>query len=129
MIIKGYRNHYLLIIVQGTYNNEQFTLKDIVFNVSCVMWSERKHSLLRLWIWIKKKSFFFIGASPIITHVLELVRLKQYSFGCSKFALKSFNSVLDTLTLLDSSSTRIKILMKQILTRVTVSKLTNEITR
>lgn len=77
----------------------------------------------------KKKSFFFIGASPIITHVLELVRLKQYSFGCSKFALKSFNSVLDTLTLLDSSSTRIKILMKQILTRVTVSKLTNEITR
>lgn len=129
MIIKGYRNHYLLIIVQGTYNNEQFTLKDIVFNVSCVMWSERKHSLLRLWIWILKKIFFFIGASPIITHVLELVRLKQYSFGCSKFALKSFNSVLDTLTLLDSSSTRIKILMKQIWTRVTVSKLTNEITR
>lgn len=78
---------------------------------------------------LKKKVSFFIGASPIITHVLELVRLKQYSFGCSKFALKSFNSVLDTLTLLDSSSTRIKILMKQILTRVTVSKLTNEITR
>lgn len=60
------------------------------------------------------KKFFLIGASPIITHVIELVRLKQCSFGCSKFALKSFNSVLDTLTLLDSSSTRNKILMKQI---------------
>lgn len=128
LIIKGYRNHYLLIIVQGTYNNEQFTIKDIVFNVSCVMWSERKHSLLRLWIWILN-FFFIICASPIITHVLELVRLKQYSFSCSKFALKSFHSVLDTLTFLDSSSTWIKILMKQILTRLTVSKLTNDITR
>lgn len=37
LIIIGYRNHYLLIIEQGAYNNEQFTLKDIVFNVSCVM--------------------------------------------------------------------------------------------
>lgn len=63
-----------------------------------------------------KKKSFFIGTSPIITYVLELVRLKQYSFDCSKFALKSLNSVLNTVTLLDSSSTRIKILMQQILT-------------